>query len=152
MPVKKQRQEAQKRQQAAAANKIICRAKELLGLPWVHQGRNPNLGLDCAGLCIEVLRTSGVIIDAPADYGRAANPEKMQYIIDTYCDKVSHPMGGDFLLIKFRHTPRHLGIVIDKKTMIHSYENKGVIVQELNRFWTDRIVGIYRIKPKFINL
>ena len=129
---------------------IVQRARELIGVPWVHCGRNPELGLDCAGLAIEVLRSIGIHVDAPEQYGRHASPEAMQSVIDHYCDSVRRSMlPGDLLFMSFRHVPRHVGIYIGGGEMIHAHEGKGVVVQQINPFWRNRIVGVYRLKPEF---
>ena len=39
---------------------IVSAARSFLGLPWVHQGRHPEAGIDCIGLLILTAKKVGI--------------------------------------------------------------------------------------------
>ena len=132
-------------------NKMLDYAKSMLGTPWHHQGRVPNVGLDCAGLILMSLKDCGLIVNAPIDYARKVDPDVMLKVITDYCDAVEGGMiDGDLIFMTFRHVPQHVGLYIGNNRMIHCYEGHGVVIQELVPFWKNRIVGTYRLKDEFI--
>lgn len=134
-------------QSASRHQAAVNRARQLLGLPWVHQGRNPELGIDCAGLVIESGLAAGVPVVAPADYGRVVHPSVLIDSLRRYCNEVDKTdlQPGDVLLMAWRRVPQHLGVYIGNDFFIHAYEKQGVVEQQLIPFWRERIVSVYRI-------
>lgn len=49
---------------------VIREARNLLGVPYARQGRDPRVALDCVGLVIAVGWALGVEVHAPHDYSR----------------------------------------------------------------------------------
>ena len=85
-------------------------ARSLLGVPWVHQGRNPTVGLDCAGLLIVAYGES----DEP-DYGRDPQEGKLEAEITS---RVGPPLegcedirDGDIVAMAYAGDIRHCGMV-----------------------------------------
>ena len=127
---------------AAAVN----RARELLGVPWVHQGRNPSLGLDCVGLLVECAKAADVAADVPSDYPRVVDPQIIVDHLDQYCISIPYAemQAGDILLMRWRTVPQHVGLYTGNNYMIHSYQGHGVTYQELIPFWQERVINVYR--------
>ena len=141
--VKKPRPDQSINQAQAAVN----RAKELLGLPWIHQGRNPALGLDCAGLAVECGLAAGLPVEVPADYSRVVDPAILIENILKYCEEVpvTDIQAGDLMLMHCNEVPQHLGIYIGDDWFIHSYIKHGIAQQQLIPFWRNRITHVFRI-------
>jgi cell wall-associated NlpC family hydrolase len=111
----------------AKANDIIQAAKELVGVPYKHQGRN-RVGLDCAGLVIVVARSLGIIDMDTTAYSRRPNVQEFtKAMLRAGCRQL--PFGehrhGDILRFNSSGWPVHIGYYeIDEKGAewyIHAY-------------------------------
>ena len=130
---------------------IIAAARACLGTPFRHQGRLPGVGLDCAGVAVEVARALGC---APLDvsgYGRTPAAGQLEAVLDAQPDleRVDREdrQPGDILLLRFTGEPQHLAILTDEGTMIHSYEAVGTCCEHrLSAVWAARIVRVYRFR------
>ena len=130
---------------------IIAAARACLGTPFRHQGRLPGIGLDCAGVAVEVARALGC---APLDvsgYGRTPAAGQLEAVLDAQPDleRVDREdrQPGDILLLRFTGEPQHLAILTDEGTMIHSYEAVGTCCEHrLSAVWAARIVRVYRFR------
>lgn len=72
---------------------IIRLARTQLGVPWMHQGRAPNVALDCAGLIIFIAKEIGYPYPETANYGINPSNNRMQTILGKYYTRCStlHP-------------------------------------------------------------
>lgn len=133
-------------------NDIIAAARACLGTPFRHQGRLPGIGLDCAGVAVEVARALGC---APLDvsgYGRTPAAGQLEAALEAQPDlerildrEARQP--GDILLLRFTDEPQHLAILTDEGTMIHSFEAVGICCEHtITRGWAARIVRVYRFR------
>lgn len=134
-------------------------ARSYLGTPFVHQGRTPHHGLDCAGLIICVARELGHV---PPDYdvrNYAQQPDKTS-VVDA-CDEhlirvpKQDAQPGDVIVIAWDQWPQHLGIMgvyapaKSHRTIIHAFmkqgEKKPVVTEHrLAPHLMQRIVRAYR--------
>ena len=133
-------------------NDIIAAARACLGTPFRHQGRLPGIGLDCAGVAVEVARALGC---APLDvsgYGRTPAAGQLEAALEAQPDlerivdrEARQP--GDILILRFGGDPQHVAILTDANTMIHSYANVGICCEHrLSPVWAARIVRVYRFR------
>ncbi|WP_199153536.1 NlpC/P60 family protein [Chromobacterium sp. ASV23] len=116
---------------------------DLLGTPYLENGRVGDAGIDCYGLLIEMMRRAGTPI--PDIY----NPEGGQ----TACARVfaqnldawhpCEPKAGCAVLIRIGRHNSHCGFLLDPFTMIHTWEGAGGVVVEKLNAWRQRIVGFY---------
>lgn len=119
---------------------IIDFARTLIGIPWVHQGRN-EFGLDCGGMIIHVAKTLKL---SEFDIGRySRRPTKAQFVDHMRAGgaipiSISKIQPGDILVVKFQTYPCHCGIIGEKfangkmnLSFIHSYEAYGGVTEEL---------------------
>jgi len=131
---------------------IIAAARACPGTPLPHQRRLPGVGLDCAGVAVEVARALGC---APLDvsgYGRTPAAGQLEAALEAQPDlerivdrEARQP--GDILLLRFGGDPQHLAILTDESTMIHSYEAVGICCEHrLSPVWAARIVRVYRFR------
>lgn len=99
---------------------IIEAARELLGTPYLHQGRS-RAAIDCAGVALLVARKFDLMPGAPlsADYGLLPQP-LLVATMARICDRLEEPRPGCILLIKWHGTAFAQHIVIcTGPTIIH---------------------------------
>lgn len=116
-----------------------------------HQGRNPSIGLDCAGMLIWALRQIG---REPVDmkgYGREPHKnglrQTMEVNLGPGLDR-SQMRSGDVPLMRFHGEPRHVGLLTNlsdgRMGLIHVHaDNKIVAEHGLAGYWGD-IVAVFR--------
>lgn len=126
----------------------VERARELLNVPWIHQGRDPAVGVDCAGLLLYAFEAKDDTV-----YGR--NPT--DGLFERRCEAHLGPpvtdgiRVGDVVLLGFGHRGpgRHIGIIGDYPfgglSIIHTDSVVGRVVE--GRFdgrWQRRVRKVYR--------
>jgi len=137
-------------------------ARQFLGVPFKHQGRNPELGIDCVGLGVLYLRALGVHIRDRTDYGR--DPDGT--LRATLCRALGQPVAegpgswqraqpGDVLSIRFAslgHVPeRHVAIASEmygQPALIHADNSptiKKVCEHLMDERWKARVIGVWRV-------
>lgn len=136
---------------------IIDAAHSLLGVPFLHQGRNPETGLDCIGLCVEVAKRIGYpeIHDLEA-YKRTPSANDLLELLRLNLDEIdlSEVRAGDIYLSKMGGAkPRHVMIRVSDEldiekgiqpTLIHALNNEQthrVIKQPVSVYKTDLVRG-----------
>lgn len=130
------------------AEDVIAAARACLGTPFRHQGRQPGVGLDCAGLVVSVCRALNIPYQDAAAYGRRPHDGLLESTLSVqpamYCVPRHAMQPADVLLMRFRTDPQHLAIYAEP-TVIHSYETVGQVVEHcLDNRWAARIVRVYR--------
>ena len=132
-----------------SAGDLIAAARACLATPFHHQGRQPGVGLDCAGLLIVALRAVGIeALDLPA-YGRRPHGGELETMLDAQPYLLRLPLNsmrdGDVLLMRFFRDPQHLALYAGG-TILHAYEAAGQVVEHrMDSRWAQRIVRVYRI-------
>lgn len=59
-------------------------------------------------------------------------------------DKGEHKE-GDLVLLKVIGYPAHCGIMINKRSMIHTLKNSGSVIEQIDSYkWRNRLIGFYR--------
>ena len=115
--------------------KIVEISRELVDVPWQHQGRN-MFGIDCVGFLIWVGIKAGYEPIDIIDYSRFYNPKVLiKAFKDNGCRLVSKAniIPGDITIIKVGRSPMHVGILSMKygvKHIIHAYEPAGKVLEE----------------------
>lgn len=120
-------------------------ARQYLGVPFRHQGRNPALGIDCIGLLILVCGGS----EHDTTYGREPHDGLLEtHLRMAFGNPVSGMRPGDVAAIRWAGPVRHVGIVgeIDGAlSLIHTSSGVGRVVEHrLDAKWRKRIAGVYR--------
>lgn len=134
-------------------------ARSYLGTPFVHQGRVPGVGLDCAGLVINVARDLGRVAPDFDVSNYAQQPDKTSIVdaCDLYLTRVPKDQAqpGDVIVIAWDRWPQHLGIMgvyalaPEHRTLIHAFQRQGekkakVVEHRLTPDLMRRIVRAYR--------
>lgn len=123
------------------------RARSLLGVPWRHQGRNPERGIDCAGLLIYAYEVD----EETPDYGREPNRGLMEATLERFLGKPIHdPIeAGDVVAMAYTGSIRHCGMIGDHVdgglSLIHTDSILGRVTEHrLDDKWLRRIKLVYR--------
>ena len=99
---------------------------DLIGVPYVEDGRDPGTGLDCYGLVLVIAERIG------------RRPEWREV-------PFSSRQAGDVLALSVLGVPGHTGVVIDAERMIHAARGKGVCVERYTGVaWRRRVSGVFR--------
>ena len=105
-------------------------ADSMIGIPYVHLGRDPKVGLDCYGAVLEFYRRLGsplseVFFSYELDWWRTKN-----YVLEHDQDffRVPIPVPGGVVAL---HTPdstvpNHLVVVLDSQFVMNTSERIGV--------------------------
>lgn len=126
----------------------VDKARSLLGTPWVHQGRNPAVGIDCAGLLL-------VAFGAHDDTAYGRDPShglfEERLIVHLGEPVAGEPQAGDAVLLGFaeRGAGRHVGIIADgadgRLSIIHTDSVIGRVVEHpFDAKWQRRVRLVFR--------
>lgn len=126
------------------------RARDYLGIPYRHQGRNPAIGIDCVGLLVLALGDDpATAIDPPAYSAEPHDGELEGYLSAAFGAPVADIQPGDIAAIRYGGPIRHIAIVGDGPhglTLIHTARNIGRVVEHrLDERWRRRIGAVYRM-------
>lgn len=127
---------------------IIAHARELLDMPFRHQGRAHTGKTDCAGVICHVASRLGVAYDDQHDYPRLPGNGRLEAALDAqpHLVRIALPdiQAGDVLLMRFGREPQHLAIFAGN-SIIHAYEPIGRVVEHgIDAAWKRRVVRVYR--------
>lgn len=126
-------------------DRVIAAARECLETPFHHQGRQPGVGIDCAGLLIHAYRQAGLRVTDEAAYGRSPDPGRMRQALL----RVVRPAGdgwqrADVLYFRIDRQPQHLAIYTGRG-IVHAYITAGKVVETgLDARWMKRLSARYR--------
>lgn len=126
-------------------------ARKYLSVPFLHQGRNPAVGIDCVGLGQLAALDCGLSLPDWTDYGRnPANGLLEARLRAIFGEPICCVSPGCVVSIDFRGQTRHVAIVGEHPhglSLIHTASNVGRVVEHaLTDTWRKRITGIYRVE------
>lgn len=127
---------------------FVAAARSYIGTPFHHQGRLPQVGLDCAGVVVCAAKACGYVVGDVAGYGRIPSNGLLEQAVLGHCDRVdlSQARSGDVFLFRFRQEPQHLAVFADGM-LIHAYSAVGKVVENsFDATWRARLVGCYRLR------
>lgn len=118
---------------------------DLIGVPYVNGGRDPETGLDCWGLAIEMFRRQGLRL--PPYLVDATRTELCMSLFESGRPKwveLEDPEPGCIVLIRFigNPLPSHCGVYVGYGEFIHA-EHTAVQVDRVAR-WGPRIIGYFK--------
>lgn len=135
---------------------VVNRARQYLGTPWYHRGRQHGLAVDCGGLIICVGRDLGLFpagFDVP-EYGMNPDGHTLIEWCERYLVRISQDRmaAGDVIVVITDEYPQHMGILADYRyggfSVIHSSNARSlrpprVIEMRLVFSRTLRFVGAF---------
>lgn len=135
----------------------VIQTVDLIGVPFIHGGRDLAKGVDCFGLLIECHRRLGIEIPdfrSPQfhfEIESALAVEKQSWVCHSE-RTVEEPvpltacLPGRSLLIKVRGCACHVGFVHKPGWFIHTWEDTNGVTQERLSLWKQRILGVYEFQ------
>ncbi|MEM6536387.1 MAG: NlpC/P60 family protein [Pseudomonadota bacterium] len=139
---------------SVSSKEVVDLARSWLGTPYLHQASAKGAGTDCLGLIRGVYRDLfGAEPAAPPPYDlhwneRFAAKEPLlsaarQHLSEKPVTEKLSP--GDVLMFRIVRTGpvRHCGIVSAPDQFIHAYAGRCVIESWLNRWWIERLAGVF---------
>jgi len=128
---------------------IVNKAREYLGVKFLHRGRDKKRGIDCIGLWVCILHDLNITQDDYTTYGRYPRPTIAREKVLEYFYKVNLEdiQPGDMLYIKMRKQPQHFAVYTDKESIIHAFEMVNKCVESrYDKDWKDKTVEAYRVR------
>lgn len=130
-------------------------ARTYLGIPWLHQGRNPRVGVDCIGLlalAVSHVGRSDLLTHDLLGYARDPHDGLLeQGLIAAFGAPVATMQAGDIVAIAFPRVVRHVGVLGEYPegglSLIHTWNRTAgrVVEMRLDDKWADRIRSVYRL-------
>ena len=136
---------------------LVDEAKLWLGTPYDHHSAIRNVGCDCVGLLIGVLKEIGYMSEKyhPRAYAQQwmlhRSTEILISDLEEYSTEVlkNEVSAGDILLFKFGRATSHMGIFLKDNVFIHCWTKKGVCKSVLkNSIWEARLSKIVRLNDE----
>jgi NlpC/P60 family putative phage cell wall peptidase len=126
---------------------LVAIARQWLGTPFRHQGRQPGRGLDCVGLVVCAARRCGLGDYDVTNYPRLPQGDALaEHMCAAGLTEVERPtaLPGDVLLMRFTRQAQHVALVTDGG-ILHAHQQVGRVVEHrLDESWRRRIVAAYR--------
>lgn len=132
--------------------RVVARARAMVGVPWRHQGRKP-WAVDCLGLVELSLRASGWTpkVEMPEGYGREPWDDRLRRGLHSH---FGNPVEGEWLpgdvpLFRWgKAEPSHVGILAGHPSgglsLIHASNRRGVVEISLSGRLLDSVIEVYR--------
>lgn len=132
---------------------VVAEARLWIGTPWQHQAHQRGIGCDCAGLVRGVMIGCGLMPPQPElwpgaaqylGYSREPDGESLVRACRTFLTEIAvdQAQAGDVVLMRFKHLPQHLGIVVPYVhgglALLHSTNRPGagrVVEHRLDDRW-----------------
>lgn len=129
-------------------------ARQYIGTPFLHQGRDPSIGVDCVGLAARIVADCGLYWLAKHDltgYARNPNGGKLERRMQAaFGPPVKELAPGRLVTVDFYGQSRHVGIVGEyngRLTLIHAYGRPPRVIEHgIDAKWRRRITGIYQVE------
>lgn len=131
---------------------FIAAARRLKNVRFRHQGRNPKIGIDCAGLALVAMQSIGRPVHDIKGYGREPYRDGLEgALIANLGPKVEKDSmkAGDVVMMRFAGDPRHVGILVDYPdgglALLHTHDTlKMVREHRLDEKRAASIVAVWR--------
>lgn len=129
---------------------------ELVGTPFLHQGRvpGPGGGIDCLGVPIAIAREFGIPYEDDREYDHDVDGSEIEEKLARYLERVDPHTDeireGDLILfwVSDPTNPQHFGVKVGDDLFAHVREhmhaNGRVRETTLNRYWSERIYSVWR--------
>lgn len=131
--------------------RLVARARAMVGTPWHHQGRAPGAGIDCVGLLVEAGRAEGLRVIDSTLYGDHPDPGELEQHLEANCDRVTgepHPADIVRMWMRRRSDPVHAALWTGEGTIIHAFRANGAgeVREDPIEHWLERFVDFWRYR------
>lgn len=128
---------------------IIQYARECVGTPFLHQGRECGVGLDCVGVVCHVANKIGVEYKDVYGYSRIPRSAVLLGALGQYLTAIQEheALPGDVVAIQMTRSKMiiHCGILTDYG-IVHAVQNVGQVIETIvDSNPAFKIVGWYRL-------
>lgn len=131
---------------------LLTLANRVPPVPWLHQGRDPEVGLDCIGLPMWAYQQQKELPLELETQARAylTRPDGHFFhrVLSEWFDQVDGSyQPADLLLIYDRKNPQHIAVVIDPVLVVEAYASVGSNVKRVVKWALDPrrvIAGVFR--------
>lgn len=138
-------------------SELVREAMRLIGTPFVHQQRQPGVGMDCCGTVVVPVQSVGLPLVDLIAYRRHPNPETFIAALDAQLDRVcAAPKYGDVGACWTNESligkPHHLfwlvpGPQLPSMWMLHTWHQAGGVVHvPYSSPWPERTYGFWSIR------
>lgn len=110
------------------------------GVPWLHQGRDPDVGVDCIGFLrwgyLQQYDVLPVELEREFDaYLRRPDGEHLLAVMRDWFDEVDRTdrQRGNLLVIYDRKNPQHVAVMINQTEVVEAYCNPAAGVGKVLR-------------------
>lgn len=97
---------------------LVAWARAQIGVPWVHQGRQPGRALDCIGLAVCAARAVGLNVEDHLEYTESPSVSVLLDYVGRSCIRIEHDEPAALLLFVGHIT--HAGISTGEGAFIHA--------------------------------
>lgn len=130
---------------------VVVEARRWLGTPFQHQGRAMGVGVDCAGVVVQVGKALGLTGFDTTDYGRLPHSGKFMRVVQQELDQwFGEPEPGLLGVFRWRTEPQHIGVFAEingRITLIHAWEKMGRCVEaSFDSAWRGRLVSVWKFR------
>lgn len=143
---------------ASPAPRLDIAARAYLGTPFLHQGRDPAIGIDCVGLVALCVRDCGLSHllshDFTSYHRNPAHGELERRLRAALGAPVTGGLRpGDVVSMSFAGQTRHVGVIgaapDGRPSLIHTYNKPAKVIEHgIDDKWRRRITGIYRVESQ----
>lgn len=133
---------------------IVAEARSWLGVPYRHQGRDRDTGVDCIGLVIVVAKALN-LVDAAFDvsgYSRVPDGSSLMRLASANMTRttLAEAKAGDILVVSFGAEPQHFAILYDHPNgglgIIHAaMRNRKVIENRLVFSSVMKFIAVFKL-------
>lgn len=133
----------------ATREQIVAAARGWLGTPFHHQGRLKGVGVDCAGVIVEVARELGISDVDVQGYGHRPDSRELEQLCRDHMTLIpfARSKPGDVLLITIDSAPQHLAFRTDIHGhwgLLHSYAPARRVVEHgIDQGWAAKIAAAF---------
>ena len=146
---------------------VVADMRACMGVPFLHQGRHPDQGLDCIGLPNYACAKNNYQHKMPLKslrrcYREQPNPDDLREALEGECDelytelpideRIGLALPLDFLLVSNQPSlpPTHVMIVTESgwvPVVIHTHPKlRRVTEHSLTTEWREAVRGVFRLK------
>lgn len=125
--------------------------KNLIGIPFLKEGRDPSVGLDCWGLVMAAMRKYGYEVPDFKISCFASREINGIFLVEASrgWERVENPLPGRVLAMSLDwRAPgavNHFGVCIGEGRFLHTRVKTASCVERLNHpLWARTIKGVYR--------